>query len=142
MEVYYADQKEMLIGKPSLVHCCDKEGHGKEILYAANGKPVLEVNLNAGQPHGRAKMFDENGLRTFPNTYWYHGQEITARLAATYFSNYEAEEQKIPPQNGKARDKIYETEAFKLTLDMYADLACISKPSLGLLAKRRLEKMR
>lgn len=142
LELYYSTQEDMLKGKVTLVHCCNRNGHGKELLYGPDGKPVLEVNLRCGKPHGRAKMYDKNSIRIFPNSYWYYGEEITSVWALDHFRIYENEERAIPKEQKRARDKVYEAETFKVALYGYATLEGIQKPNFKLLAKMRREKMR
>jgi len=142
LEVYYTTQEDMAKSKPTLIRTTDKNGKGKELLYAASGKPVLEVNLRCGLPYGRAKMYDENGVQIFPNSYWYYGEEVTSVWALDMFRIYEDEEKQIPKEKTRARDKVYETDDFKTVLYGYAGIEGIQKPNFKLLAKMRRENMR
>lgn len=142
VETYYSSQENMNMGKQTLVRCLKKNGRGKEFLYSADGKPILDVNLRCGKPHGRAKMYDDEGFFSH-NTYWYYGEEVNSFWSLDYFcKTYEDTERKIPKENRRAREKVYETTDFYMALDGCATLEGIRKPNFKLLAKMRRENMR
>ena len=99
--------------KPILVRTVDKNGTGKEIIYQ-DGRVVLEVGLKNYKPYGRAKMYDKDGVQTFPNTYWYYGHEINS--GRDFFGQQEKaekdllEEEKKELQANTDNDKIHEIQ--------------------------------
>ena len=130
---------------PRLIHYETANGEDFERLYGSNGKPVLWVKLKNGKPHGRAKMYNEEGLHIYleaktrpahwkrvPNTYWYEGMEIEGEGLLNNFKFFEEEENqiitKIKQRDNNAiipeeeLDKIYETDSFQNILEICASL--------------------
>lgn len=117
LKIYYATQKDKNERKPTLVRTVKKDGEGKEILYGPNGHSILEVGLKHGKPYGRAKMFDENGVQIFPNTYWWYGVEI--KNAYDHFSKLEHEEKKLIQKEKKALKQNKDVKKIPLIQNYY-----------------------
>ena len=148
LKLYYADQKSEKAGKPTLVRTLKKGGGGKEVLYRPNGHSILEVGLKHGRPYGRAKMFDENGVRIFPNTYWFYGIEI--KHSYDYFSKLETEEKKLIEEENKALKENKDKNKIAMIQKRYTnrrnkiydpkDIGIILKYEANILFLERFEK--
>lgn len=159
---YYTSQAEKMVGRPTLIRTLKKGGGGREFLYDPNGKPILEVKLKHGKPYGRAKMFDENGVQVFPNTYWYYGVELEG--AHNELQQEEAREKELIKEKNEALkknkdpspekiysiekfysaqiDKIYASKEVYLLLKIYADLFMPKMSQKKTLLKKYFDKGR
>ena len=137
LEMYFSDFEAYQKGKPTLVRTVNKSGTGKEQLYNSDGKPILDVELRNGRPHGRARMYNQDSIRSFPNTYWYYGVQLAQ--AYDHFSVFEDEEKKLIAQNApeKQRNHIYKTEEFNSMLELTAAIEGVDKKTLGSLKNKR-----
>ena len=136
LEVYFSDLEDYQKGKPTLVRTVNKSGTGKEQLYDSDGKPLLDVELKNGYPHGRARMYDDDGDRIFPNTYWYYGTIVS--VSYKHFSEFEDEEKELIKQHASEEQKnnIYKTEEFNSRLEIIAAVAGLDEKTLPILKNR------
>ena len=132
-EIRFLNQADKDAGRPPFLHhFSDKQGNGLELLYGSDGKPILEVNLRQGKPYGRAKMYNKDGERTLPNSYWYYDRE----LDKDNFYPTEKIEREIRKENqetpkekrisedelNKKIDKLYENENFFAQIEILGEL--------------------
>ena len=127
LEIYANTQEELDEGKFVFIRNLIPEGNGKELLYDENGKPLTEVDLEGFLPHGRMKVFDQDGNLDH-NIYWRYGKEIPNEW--NRFAKFEEEERSLIKRKAKIgevatvaeRDAIYKKCGFDSTLAIAADL--------------------
>ena len=156
-EIRFLNQADKDTGRPPFLHHHeDKNGKGVELLYDQKGRRILEVKLKDGKPYGRAKMYDEYGIQTLPNSYWYYGTE----LEKSDFYQIEEKEREIRKINQKKTkekrtsdeklnkriDKMYETEGFYARLEILGDLTraidSYLEPDFDLILKKKFDNQR